>query len=823
MKVRIPEDVYRVLLTAKSDLNDVFIRKFCCTAELSGPPLSSAGAPLKVYEKRLNGGQVISVWRDDLTRQNTDVVVNAANEHLDHIGGLAYALVQAGGPQIVQESRDEISRRGQLTAGSIAVTSAGMLPSRVVVHAVGPVWMPAVADNCKAQLKEAVQNVLQYVSNHSDLHSVAIPAISSGIFGFPLDLCANIIVTTVRESCSNDHKGLLKEIRLVNNDDKTVQAMRAACEQILGSSDTPSRAMASSGSAQNGPSPQEASSRITSSINGLNIHLKTGKIEDEKTDVIVNSISSDLDLSSGAISRAISKKAGDQMQAEMNKKKNQGFRNMIFTRGYKLPCRYVYHVILSWQVEKTLQEATKECLMTALKYRSSSIAFPALGTGNIGLPRHKVADIMTQAVLDFSRAKECKMDVYFVIHPTDKDTFKAFQDKLRASGVSSPKNMEITENQRGLESSAEEMCVSIAGQSSEDEMEAAEWLQGLLSSSPLLIHNNHLLLFGSAEFDTLASGPSSVNIEEDLVDGKVTLKISGPRPEKLLAAVQAERLLLDIQDEFAVSLEEGLLEAAVSWFYEGESESHRYTAKANRELERAYVSGTVTLRTTPGHVIDIMNRTAQENERTFAIHRRCLCDSLRTVQKSATSENWLSQTKTVDPNSQEFKHQRSEFRKAGLILDKMEEVQNKWLSGVFQSKKEEVELRQKKPSTEQLYQLVPRQFCKKICDVGFHRLYATSKDPKHRAGVHFKKHLPNITQRFHVPEKDGPFCILQAEVVIGAATKYNRNQPVLPCAGPDPLQLYDTLIDGALPPEHYVIFDRFQAKPQYVFTCRHIG
>ncbi|XP_075685114.1 protein mono-ADP-ribosyltransferase PARP9 isoform X2 [Rhinoderma darwinii] len=865
-KVPVPEDEYRVLVRCKEEVNDLFIRRFQCTAEVTGPRLAAGPAPVRVYEKQLPKGPLISVWRDDLTRQDADVVVNAANERLDHIGGLAYALAEAGGQQIVQESKDHISKKGILKAGDIAVTSAGMLPSKTIVHAVGPMWHESSAEKCKSQLREAIEKVLDYVTNQTDLHSVAIPAVSSGIFGFPLDLCANIIVNTILVFYTPENKGRLKEIRLVNNDDKTVQAMRSACEQILGHSVTRTTETSSSYPAPSSPYPApsspypapsspypapsspypapsstypapsssypaqtkqwlpESSLQVNQpiTINGLNLQLKTGMIEDEKTTIIVNSVAPDLNLSYGVISAAIYRKAGRRLQEEIWGK-YQWSSNMIPTRGYQLPCQHVYHVILSGgpeQAARTLREATKECLVTAHKYNARSISFPALGTGNIGLHRDLAADVMMQAVFDFARANQCRMDVYFVIHPSDKDTFKAFQDKFRLSGSISDKIEKFTERPRGPEQSVEEMCVMIAGLGSEDVEAAESWLRDVLSPAPLLIHNNHLLLFGGKEFDALASCSLSVDIEEDLRDGKATLKISGPRPDRVTAALQAERLLLDVQDKLAESLQEELLEAAVIWFYENTSESHRYPAKANREVEEAYVSRTnVTLKAEPGHVINIMNLTAQDREQTFTIRRRFLRDSLQNAQRSLMPEKCPSLTKPVEQSSQEFKDRSNEFRKAGFILLKMEKVQNSLLSGVFQSKKEAVEQRQQKPSTEQLYQLVPEQSLKKICQVGFHRLYATPRETKYGAGVYFKKSLQNIAQRFIAPDKDRLLYILQAEVVTGAATNYVRKQPVLPCVGSDALRVYDSLTDGGKPAEYYVIFDRFRANPKYVFTC----
>ncbi|XP_073503656.1 protein mono-ADP-ribosyltransferase PARP9-like isoform X2 [Phyllobates terribilis] len=744
-KVSVPADVFRALLRCESSVNDVFIQRFRCTAEVTGPRPAASPASLKVYEKRPLHGPLISVWRDDLTRQDCDVVVNAANGHLDHMAGLAYALVKAGGRQIVQESEAHIAREGPVKTGEIAVTSAGSLPSKTIVHAVGPIWSSWTVEQCKMDLHHVILNVLRYVSSRPDLHSVAIPAVSSGIFGFPLDLCADIIVKTVQTFCSRENKNRLSEVRLVNNDDKTVQAMRAACERILGSSDRLTAAASSSRSAASSSrSPHTAhwQQETSITINGLSLHLKMGMIEDQKTTVIVNSVSSDLNLSYGAVSAAIYQKAGSKLQNEIkeNHKRNSKGK-VILTHGGNLPCRYVYHVILQYG---------------------------------------------------------------------KREAERAFQDKLRKSGNINDKNVEFTQRPRGPESSVDEMCVRLAGGCAEDVGAAAAWLGGLLSANPLLIHNNHLLLCGNEELDVFSSCPQSVDIEEEVKDGEATLRIHGPCPDRVMAAIQAERLLLDVQDKMAESLEDELLAAAVIWFYN----DRPYSAKANREVEEAVMSGrNVTLSAPPGHVIDGKSRTARGRDKTFTLRRLSLLQTPRTPARRP------AQVTEVDPQSSEFRKRSKEFEKASLVLVKMEKVQNELLSGVFQSKKEAMKT-QKPPSAEQMYQLLPGQSWRTVCDVGCHKLYGTSKDVKFRAGVYFKKTLPNILQRFVAPEKDGLLYILQAEVLIGATTKYDKNQPALPCAGSDALQLYDGLTDGGLPPDHFVIFDRFQANPQIVFTCK---
>ncbi|XP_036948049.1 protein mono-ADP-ribosyltransferase PARP9-like [Acanthopagrus latus] len=179
----------------------------------------------------------VCVWKADLTMFDVDAVVNAANTILSHSGGLALALVKAGGPDIVEESDLHIRKCGKLKPGQAVVTSAGNLPCRYVIHAVGPKVTinppPTMLSKGKGTLKKAIESILQKVRD-LNIQSVAIPAISSGIFNFPLGLCADRIVSTIKEV--HDHKKLKTQhrvVHLVNNDEPSVKEMERACLEIL--------------------------------------------------------------------------------------------------------------------------------------------------------------------------------------------------------------------------------------------------------------------------------------------------------------------------------------------------------------------------------------------------------------------------------------------------------------------------------------------------------------------------------------------------------------------------------------------------------------
>lgn len=136
---------------------------------------------------------VLEIMQGDITALKVDAIVNAANEYLKHGGGVAAAISRKGGSAIQQESDALIEKLGPLSTGEAAITSGGKLPARFVIHTVGPVWSehaPAEADDL---LRRAVRNSLM-VAEENHLKSIAFPAISTGIYGFPIERAAPLLL-----------------------------------------------------------------------------------------------------------------------------------------------------------------------------------------------------------------------------------------------------------------------------------------------------------------------------------------------------------------------------------------------------------------------------------------------------------------------------------------------------------------------------------------------------------------------------------------------------------------------------------------------------
>jgi O-acetyl-ADP-ribose deacetylase (regulator of RNase III) len=143
---------------------------------------------MNVLMEKKSGERTVRVVQGDITERDVDAVVNAAHSNLKHGGGVAGAIVRRGG-QVIQEESDAI---GFTPVGKAVMTGAGRLPARHVIHAVGPRMGEGDEDR---KLTSAVESVLRLATEHG-MKSVSMPAISSGIFGFPKDRCADILVGT---------------------------------------------------------------------------------------------------------------------------------------------------------------------------------------------------------------------------------------------------------------------------------------------------------------------------------------------------------------------------------------------------------------------------------------------------------------------------------------------------------------------------------------------------------------------------------------------------------------------------------------------------
>ncbi|KAM5336100.1 protein mono-ADP-ribosyltransferase PARP9 isoform 2-T3 [Glossophaga mutica] len=767
-QIPINHNEFKILKNNESQLCEVLQNKFGCLSTLVPPAWEGNSESLQVFRRRLTPWLELSVWKADLTRHAVDAVVNAANENLMHEGGLALALVKAGGREIQEESTRSVSRLGKIPTGKIAITGAGRLPCKLIIHAVGPRWEEAYRERCIYQLQTAIVSILDFVTfNKPPIETVAIPAVSSGIFRFPLNFCTWIIVNTIRSYFQGMQlTGTLRQIHLVSNEDPTVAAFIAASEDILGKNELGSQV------SQGAVLPFS-----TMAVNNLTVQIVQGLIYLQETDVIVGFVNPNLGDRVGPVSESIPPKAGNKMEEKFTEKSLQTSKDpqLVLVRNKsKLSDQCVFSVC--WPSEYSRQDLVlrnimKECLEKCLEPNITSISLPPLGTGNPGLGKYEMAEIMFDEVLAFAKQYSTKqLTIKFVISPGEQETYNAFstvmaKNKSKQQPLSNytvPQGTRETRETREHGLKANSPAINLMGYNQEKMGEAQEWIRRILTHQDQhTIENNHIFYLGKVEHDIFAQyqAASKVSISEIINPGKAILEIKGAQADLIEVVLKIEQMLCEVQEKMARKKEQALWSSSRQWT--DQQPQHQDEMKGNEFLKRLTLS------------------------------------------------------------TQEIQDQKKQFENCGLQIIKVEKIDNVALMAAFQRKKKMMEgRRHEKPVSHRLFQQVPQQFCEVICRVGFQRMYSVPCDSKYGAGIYFTKNLRSLAYQVRkTPTTENLIYVFEAEVLTGSFCQGHELNIVPPPLSPGDIDRHDSVVDNVSSPETFVVFSGVQAMPLYLWTC----
>lgn len=177
-------------------------------------------------EKRI-GKTKLSLVQGDITLQETEAIVNAANTSLLGGGGVDGAIHRAGGPKILEECKKIRAKQGGCPTGEAVITSGGNMATGYVIHTVGPVWSGGNRDE-EQLLRNAYYNSLNLAKENS-IKSISFPSISTGVYRFPIDKAAKIAITTVKEFIQEYN---FAEVRFVLFSERDLQVYEEALKGI---------------------------------------------------------------------------------------------------------------------------------------------------------------------------------------------------------------------------------------------------------------------------------------------------------------------------------------------------------------------------------------------------------------------------------------------------------------------------------------------------------------------------------------------------------------------------------------------------------------
>ncbi|XP_036406642.1 LOW QUALITY PROTEIN: protein mono-ADP-ribosyltransferase PARP14-like [Megalops cyprinoides] len=425
---------------------------------------------------RLRGGLCVRVRRGDITMETADALVNAANEDLEHCGGVAAALSGAGGPQVQQESRALVWRVGRVPTGGAVETGPGALPCRVLLHAVGPTWAGVAGDAARARelLESAVWAVLRQAEGRG-CRSLAMPCISSGIFGVPPELCARAIVGVLRSFGETPHS--LTCVTLLDVSEEVVRAMRDACDALLSVGSAAEAAGGGHASAALYPSLPPADPAAPASR--VQVRVILGTVEDQKVDAVVSPMLGS-ELTSSRVGKCLKAKGGAGLVAAFERACRSGGgagAELLQVDGVPgLLCRCVLFArCLRW--DRSFQGPAVEALRRAVRAALSvcetrvfrSVAFPAIGTGAaLGFPHQLVSRVLLEEIQQHEQNRVSAADflILLVIHPSEGQSaaaFQASQHALNLSGFRTETHPEQASFYQHLSSNQNEVTAMVGG------------------------------------------------------------------------------------------------------------------------------------------------------------------------------------------------------------------------------------------------------------------------------------------------------------------------------------------------------------------------
>ncbi|XP_053271695.1 uncharacterized protein LOC128429869 [Pleuronectes platessa] len=374
----------------------------------------------------------VLVCQGDLSKQDADVLVDAAREHLENSCDVAAAMGKTGGPEVQRERDILVKQAWKVPTGDVEATTGGN---------------PHFAGGRERSLLERTVQFTLNVAESMELRSVAMPCISSGLFGVPVNVCSEAIVTAVREFCTQGGRSL-RTVILIDNRTEVVRALQEACDRLFpgrSTGNSPPRDVRFQTDAAGGDTTRGA----TAGAPGDNVHVEIvqGTIETQQVDALVSPMVGHDPLST-LVGNILSNIVGSQSDLIPRFINGSGEESMpgdaVLVEGVTgLPSKAIFFLnLVPWDDDEdgTAVQVLRlgiSSILTSCENRGfGSVALPVLGAGAaLRFPHSVIARVLLEEVLGFkqNRASRTPLLVRITIHPSDTqapEVFKGFIEDI---------------------------------------------------------------------------------------------------------------------------------------------------------------------------------------------------------------------------------------------------------------------------------------------------------------------------------------------------------------------------------------------------------
>ncbi|KAF4086741.1 hypothetical protein AMELA_G00087870 [Ameiurus melas] len=803
-------------------------------------------------------GVWIEIKKGNIINESVRGIVNTTNKEMNLTTGVSGAIFRAAGSSV----QEECKQHGPLKGDTAAVTSAGNLQCDFIIHMTGP--------HSTAEARLRVKNVLERCEE-KQISTVSFPAVGTGGGGVKSVDAVIAMLQGIQDHLSQHSSTALRLIYVVADRDEVLKDFQQGLNQwstrSQQDSDDNSEYEDEDGEYYYGSDEESLSSEQeeddrngnTEAIIGrVKVKVICGDITKEKTDAIVSSTNTNLNLSSG-VSGAILKAAGQTVVDECTKLGVQPSDGVVLTTAGNLPIKNIVHMVGQTK-EKEITNSMYKVLKKCEENKIQSVSFPALGTGAGNLAAAQVANAMMDALANFSIdspvfLKTVQIVIFQSAMLSDfEDAMKKFKKiSPKPSSVPIPKSTQQTGTS---DSTKQKLClatetaavtfpvtnVDVYGTSSTDIAKVKKLLDDLVSDecTSVDVKSDHIAKLPEADNKAIVE-LSQGNQVHVLVAAKDKLIVSGKKEDVLDTVLKINSFLQAARDMEIRGGEERRLSKTLCWeVAEGETwvplnSSISYELELafhKKEQKYSYQDKGETF------TVDFKEmKRVNTKGKTCKIKRTLFADSDTAIIQPPPTWTKMDgrdlQIIVLSPNTEEYKKIEKDFLRSSKHKDvapvqvvQISRIQSQSQWQRYCVLKQAVDKKYPKQKNEQfLYHGTTKDICQKINKNGFNRSFCGRNAVVHGDGTYFAKEAwYSCYDQYSNPDEKGLKYIYRARVVTGSPCKSRSGMKE-----PDPLDpnnlnagLYDCAVDDLQSPFIFVVFWDAGAYPDYLINFKNV-